>query len=214
MVKIGDQFRSVFQDGNCLWNVIKKAGRNVWLCEIDREDGDYAGTQKTFMTREIEGSKAWEKKLQQLHGANDDYYKSLTPGQIVHYNDGFKKFIRCQVVQENGENKLKKIALVGAWWEHDLPKRDRRGEIYYPYDAKGVIEGDTFTPNFGNIWERDREGVNPATLPALDLSVPDMTPEEEISAKQWQCLTWIREICEGAKNPEEALDEIKRLLPR
>lgn len=220
-------FRSIYADSNALWKVIRKEGRN-YRCQIENEqieidgkmyDGDYAGQQKIFSPEEILGSIGMSKLFDGLAKNHDNFYANLTPGQTIHYQNGFDQWVRCEVVitGDDGEKKLKPIALVGEWREHDLPKRMRDGSIYNGYHANQIIKGETMTPNASNLFEagcKPRNGIDPTTLVPISLAVPAMTDEEDAKAKLWQKVAKIGEIVNDNKtdDPQTILNRVARLV--
>jgi hypothetical protein len=206
-VGIGTTFRSVHADSNALWKVRKVQGKDCWLCEIQNEpieingvlhDSDYVGTQRVFLTSQIKASKSSENFFANLGKQHDQFYESLTVGQQVHYMNFRDAFVRCIVIKEEGKNVLKPIALVGNWNDSNLPYRYPNGEIYYPTYAKSVIDGKTMTPNASNIWENGKNGNDPINLPAIDLTVPEMTEQQIIIAKMLKSIKAIQGHCETA----------------
>lgn len=220
----GTTFRSPYADSNPLWKVIKSKGRGVYLCEIVNEpikyngrliDSDWAGTQKAFLSTEIRASIGWSNTLDELHSSQDDFYKSLRVGQIIHYNNGFDNWVRCTVVKENGENVLKPFALVGIW-KHDLPKRCPDGTISWSYYPEKIAKGETFTPNASNLFEfgcKPRNGINPNTYKPIDLTVPPMTEEQQKVADLWQKVYAVREALNGDHgDPAQILQNVRQLV--
>ena len=223
-VKKGMQFRSALADGNPLWEVKRSLG-GAWLCEVVDEpieidgkvyESDFAGAQQSFLSREILAANAYEDMFKDMRNDHDRFYASLDEGDIVHYNNGFKNFVRCEVVFDADEqkNKLKPIALVGEWRDYDLPKRQANGEIYYGYNAQQIIDGSTFEPNAGCIFEAGELAVqrmlDPRSLPPIALSVPAMTEEEEQEAVRCQLIGRIQEII-NEHNSENTQDIINRI---
>lgn len=216
-------FRYGYADGNPLWKVLKSCGRGVYLCEVQSEpieingiilDGDWVGTQKVFMEREIVGSKSLTDLFQGLADEHEQFYESLTEGQIVHYQNGFDNWVRCKAVREGNEMKLKPIALVGAWKKHDLPYRREDGSVYNGYYADKILKGETFKPNASNLFENGcepRNGIGPNTLPPLSLELPPMTVEQENMAKLWQQVAEIQTTMEG-NDPAEIIRKVKELV--
>lgn len=223
-VKKGMQFRSTLADGLPLWEVKRSLG-GAWLCEVVDEpyeiDGkvysdDFAGTQQSFLSREILAANAYESLHKNLMNEHDRFYASLDEGDIVHYNNGFKNFVRCEVVFDADEqkNKLKPIALVGEWRDYDLPKRQANGEIYYGYNAQQIIDGSTFEPNVTCIYEAGNFAFDPRSLPPIDLSVPAMTEEEEQEAVRCQLIGRVQEIISehNSGNTQEIINRISSML--
>jgi hypothetical protein len=216
-------FRSTYADSNALWRVIAPRGKGTYLCEIVNEpieydgrilDGDYAGVQKAFLREEILQSLNWQNLFENIHDESDKFYNNLSVDDVIHYNNGFNQYVRCKVVLEDNEKKLLPVALVGGWREYDLPHRRINGEIEYGYNARQINEQVSMRPNATNIWEFNRKGANPADLLPIDLSVPDMTPDQSDIAKKWQTVQKINDLTSdySTDNPQDIIDSVKRLL--
>ena len=93
---------------------------------------------------------AWAK----LADDHDSYFASLPIGSIVHYDEGFGKFVRCVRVEGERGHRLKPIALVGNWDAYDLPRRNPDGSVGYSSGGRLMEPGFTFEPNYSSIWER------------------------------------------------------------
>lgn len=232
-VKVGDKFHSAYADGNPEWEVIEKRGRGTWIATITPESLDFVGTNKAFTTEEIEGAKAMAALWDDMHDDHDAFFASLPIGAIVHYDNGFNQFVRCEVVAStttsHGRN-LKNLALVGAWREHDLPRRMADGSIYNGYHAQQIIDGAVFEPNYTNIYEArpEEEGmlrarsatIDPRDLPPIDLSVPDMSEAERVAADLVQLINDIGALCgdpawdskEERRTPHQKLADIYALV--
>jgi hypothetical protein len=222
-VKKGMQFRSTLADGNPLW-VVKRSLGGAWLCEVVDEpyeidgkvyESDYTGAEKSFLSREILAANAYEAIFKGISNDHDRFYASLDEGDIVHYNNGFKNFVRCEVVFDADEqkNQLQPIALVGEWSNHDLPKRRANGEIYYGYNVQQIIDGSTFEPNVTCIFEAGtNHSDDPRSLPPIDLSVPAMTEEEEQEAVRCQLIGRVQEIISEHGNTQEIINRISSML--
>ena len=227
-VKKGMQFRAVLADSNALW-VVKSSLGGAWLCEVVDEpyeydgkvyEGDFTRTEKSFLSREILASVNYENIFKNIRNDHDRFYASLDEGDIVHYNNGFKNFVRCEVVFDADEqkNQLKPIALVGEWSNHDLPERRANGEIYNGYHAQKIIDGGTFEPNVTCIFEAGTKGFvnnnrnhgDPRSLPPIDLSVPAMNMWEQHEAVRCQLIGEIKEII-SEHNSENTQDIINRI---
>lgn len=171
---IGKQFRSAIADCNALWEVKSARGRGAYICEVVNEpfevdghmlDSDFAGERKTFGAEEIRRALAMQELFAESFRKNDDFYNSLALGQIVHYDNGFGNFVRCEVVTVsappeslnpydlvNGSRALKEVALVGAWRDYDLEANS--------HHMRGVREGRVFRPHFSCIWENPQSGTH------------------------------------------------------
>lgn len=218
-------FRAVHADSNALWKVLSKNGRDTWLCQIVNEPvtvgdktypGDYAGTRKAFLSREILGSIDMGKLFEGYQHQHEKFYASLYPGQTIHYHNGFDNWVRCTVVEEDGKYVLKATALVGDWKSHDLPRRMRDGSVYNGYNADKVLNGDTFTPNASNLFEngcKPRNGIDPSTLTPVSLEVKGMSEAETATARLWHKVGEIHKITNAHEgNPQDVLDAVAKLL--
>lgn len=135
-----------------------------------------------------------------IGATNEEYAKSLKVGDIVHFDINFRSFVRCEVIIHEGHKRLKPLAFRGYFHAHELPHRDRTGkpvigiasiignneELFWPY-ASMIFESSGYGYH-------DKNEVNPADLPDLDLSVPDMTPEQERDAIFYRAIDKIRGI--------------------
>lgn len=196
-VKRGIEFRSAYADSNALWRVASVDGKYA-ECVIVNEpfelpngtviSGDYAGVRKPFFVDDVKRILEYEARLRASLDENEAWFDSLTPGQIVHYHNGFGEFVRCEVVRltedmrsgpseyKAGQTVLQPIALVGNW-RHDLPWIDDEGVERYPYHAEKVVNRTgAWRPHQSCVFESpayskgySRNG-DPTGLPALDLT--------------------------------------------
>ena len=156
-----------------------------------------AATIRGLTMRDVEAQRKFDEFFEKQGDENEAFYASLKPGQVVHYHNGFGQYIRCTVVREGGKTALKETALVGAWREYDLPKRELDGSVRLGHHADGIAEGRTITPHMSCIWEsgKDRRFPDdPATLEPIDLSVPEMSPEEAERARLWRKVARVRAL--------------------
>lgn len=225
-IKVGvTTFRAGYADGNPLWKVVKSVGRDAYLCEIVNEPiniggkmipSDFAGTRKAFMGREIAAHVASAKFWDSLEDEAERFYTSLKPNAIVHYDSGFGAYVRCRVVKEGAETKLKPIALVGDWKPHSLPRRMKDGSVYNGYHVDQIIKGETFRPHASNLYEyptNERKHANPAGMMPVNLNVPDMTEAEAAKADLWKKIDAIGEYCQGGDcEPETIIEAIRKIL--
>lgn len=226
-VKIGDTFRSSYADGNPLWKVVRRSGKSAVIAVSQVEmfeyegrmvEGDYAGIEQAFTVKQVEATKRWESALSQMASDGDEFFASLKPGQIVHYCDGFSKFIRCEVVVEDGKNLCQPIALVGNFRPFDLPRRDALGNVYLDYHAKKIVNRTgAWQPNDSCVWEsptcsKSYKQVDPREMEAHDLSVPDMTPEQELDAKAEQLRQAMIEALQQPRDAREAIAAALRMV--
>lgn len=220
-------FRSIYADSNALWKVIRSKAQDCWLCEIQPDpitlsdgrvvQGDYVGTQRVFMTREIAATVSMSQFWAKQDDQNAQFYASLIPGQIIHYHNSRNTWVRTIVVQQNGQNVLKPIAMLGNWASHDLPKRQADGSVYMGFHGERITKGETFRPNYSHLWEgsypRRPDEVDPNTLIPINLDLPPMTVEEQHQAKLYRTLQSIHDLANRAMTKKDglvkALEEIK-----
>jgi hypothetical protein len=219
-VTVGLKFRYNHADSNPLWVVRQSIGRGVWLAEVI-ESEDWLGTQKSFLSSDILRSTGIENLFARLHNEHDEFYAKLKPGQIIHYNNGFKNFVRCKVVKKDGQNVLLPIALVGEWREYDLPhRREDTGELMLGYHGKMIVNGETFNPNASNLYEfnpssSSHRGFDPTGCEPLELTVDDITPEQEACAALWKLVYKVEETIRAddtRSNPGEILKRIAKVV--
>lgn len=220
MINIGDNFRCAYADGNCLWTVLKKKAKDVYLCEIVNEpfeydgkilDSDYAGIQKVFLKKEIEFSLQRSAAIKSNQEEHDKFYKNLEIGSTVHYHNGFGNFVKCKV---NKDHKLVPFALVGGWRDYELPHRSIDGEVIYPYMCKLIINKESFKPNASNIYEFNhfsRKNLDPTNLPEVSIEAPVQTEEEKNNIHLWTTIKDIQKEISGT-DPKLILSNIKKIL--
>lgn len=217
------QFRSTYADSNALWQVISSQGKGTYLCEIVNEpiefdgrvlDGDYAGARKAFLREEITRALRFENYWDSVNKQGEEFYDTLQVGQIVHYSHGFGQYVRCRIMFENKKKVLLPFALVGEWRSFDLPRRMDNGDIQPGYYAEKVRAGELFESRAANIWEYDRNGDDPSGLEPIDLSIPEMTPEQVVVANKWRKIDLIRNIVSNYEesDPETILNSVREIF--
>ena len=184
-------------DGYALYAVITE--KPLVLRHVPEGDGyQVAGAMIRGLTlADVERQREWDATFDARGDENDAFYASLKDGQTVHYDHGFGQYVRCTVVTEGGKKALKEVAMVGAWREYDLPKRELDGSVHLGYHAQGVAEGRTITPHMSCVWEsgKGRQSAgDPAALEPVDLSVPDASPEEAERARLWRKVAKVRAL--------------------
>ncbi len=181
-VGIGAEFTSNFADSCPTWIVRKPRGNRTWECEVISDD--WTGNKKVFGTEEIELALQMDRMYKRSVSEHEDWWNNQPVDSIVHYHNGFGNYVRGVIVNDNGVHKMKSTALVGAWRPYDLPSRDSDGTIQYGHHACGIVTGDLFQPNYTNMFEYRKTSQSPfpqdpTTWEAIDLSVPEATPEEK-----------------------------------
>jgi hypothetical protein len=206
-------------DGYALYAVI--AEKPLVLRHIPYGDAYRAAgaTIRGTTLADVERQRAGDAATLRMRDENAEFYASLRDGQVVHYDNGFGQYVRCEaVVDGDGKRALKEVALVGAWREYDLPRRDVDGTVRLGYHAEGVAEGRTITPHISCIWESGmgrRSGEDPAGMAPLDLSVPDPTPDEEEVARLWRKVAEVRGLVSqqhGGIDPAEVLRAVREAV--
>lgn len=211
-------FRDIVMDYNPIFRVIENMGNGTFKCIS--EDEHYGGVERYFSRAQLLEKIRWEEAMEAAHASQDDFWAQLPVGETIHYDNGFGEFVRGIVVERDGEKKLKPIALVGNWSERDLPKRRPNGEVYFPHHADKIVnrgEGAEWQPHESCVYEanayskRDRV-PDPRTLTPIDLSVPDMTFEEQEQAELERAIDRVREILDNryrtSEDPNTVLKKI------
>lgn len=224
----GTRFRSVYADGNCLFEVVASLGPDAYEAVVVDEPveingkwypGDYAGVTQSFRGEDIRQMRAYLEASEKHHRQNEDYYESLRVGQIVHYHNSFGKFVRCRVTASKD---LQPIALVGKWKKSDLPRRFSNGRISKGYYAEKIEAGETMCPDPSNIYEnptfRDTHhhgGIDPGKLYPISLELPGLSPEEEQRIGKVRTLEAIAAYAtsrDAIEEPDAAFRAIRLLL--
>ena len=236
-VSKGMEFRAVYADSNALWKVLRHLGGGAWLCEIVNEpieidgetyDGDYGGEQKSWLSREILGSIDMSSIFQNCADKTEEFYARLNVGDIIHYCDGFGKYVRCAITLagtvNGGEKYAKPIALVGDWKKRDLPRRSQDGSIYLGYQAERILEPDEtkpWRPNVSVVHEGEYQGRcpgDPAELVPIDLTVPEMDTKEKEDAQYFRLLSLVRDVVDdglmGKGPPQKVLATVRETLSK
>jgi len=216
------KFNSTYADSNPQWLVVRKEGRN-YLCRVTEESMDWAGTEKVFRPEEILQSLRFLENFKRTVDDNDRFYNNLQLGQVVHYYHGFKCWIRCVVVTDEGKKKLKPTALLGEWTPFDLSRRVN-GVVVDSYHVECIRNEELMTPHVSCIYEGTckREG-SPIGLMPVDISIPPITDEEKRIATLWETVEQIRSILnsevvkpilisESLEDPTPLLEAVKSLL--
>lgn len=212
----GMRFRWHYADANPEWEVKSSRGQGVWICEIV-DCPDYSGAQSPFTMEQIRSAVANNEMFKEMVNDHTKFFENLKVGQIVHYNDGFGKYVRCKVVEGTHEKQFGKhllpIHLVGDWEAYDLPKRLEDGSISYCYHADKIRNKELFHPNFSNIWEHSKKGKDPSTMPTIDISVPEMTPEQVEKARLFALVKQCQDILDLPNlSPRQRLENVAKLI--
>jgi hypothetical protein len=199
-------------------------GNGTYQC-VSEQDLDYNGVVRYYDANQIQGLVQWEQNVDRMFRSKDDWWATRRIGEVLHYDNGFGQFVRGVVVLQGDEKKLKPTALVGRWGSHELPKRRPNGEIYYPYHANKVVnqpEDAAWQPSESCVFENPRYSKSvqrvgdPRRMKPIDLSVPDMTPEQQAQAKLEQAIDRVRDVLENryqtSAHPREVLESIKELV--
>jgi hypothetical protein len=188
------------------------------------KDGVLFRVDTDFVRGDVERSRNWRNYLAKEKARKD----SLQVGEIIHYDNGFGEYIRCEIVDKDGELHAKAIAMVGNWSERDLPRRQKDGTIYYGYHAEKILFPDKersgtkthWIPNMSCIWEytdSPRKGPDPREMEPIDLSVPELDAGEQIKAEKWATLKAVfnylnENNSHTVDDPQTVIDEVKKML--
>lgn len=178
-----------------------------------------AATIRGLTMRDVEAQRRRDAAFRSMQDGNEAFYASLKAGQIVHYSHGFGEYVRCEVVEKDGANHLRQVALVGSWREYDLPRRRRDGTVHLGIHAEAVLGGKLMRPHSSNVFEcpghpRRPGQPDPSSLPPLDLSVPPPDPEQERLAALWRRVDEARRALDGTADddPQKLIDRAVRIL--
>lgn len=197
-VTVGTKFHSMVLDGMPEFTVVSKRGRDTWNCEVLPGEGneDACGYTKVFGTEEIVQKLRRAQFFEERAAKSEDWWASRLPGETVYYHNGFNQWVKGTIVRsvEDGQVVMKMLptAMLGGWRAHDLPSRREDGSINYPHTAKRIVNPDDeplerrlMRPNPSNMWGPEFKtpgGTDPTVMSEIDLTVPDMTDEEEREA--------------------------------
>jgi len=200
-IKAGLTFRAHYADSNPKWEVIKSLGGS-WLCRITKDELDYAGTEKSFLSSEILQSISFAEYFTKALDKDADYLQNQKPGTILHYHNSFGSYVRKEIVLHEGRKKLKSIALVGNWSKNDLPSRQQNGEIYHPYHVKQILEQElTDRVNGTSIYENpsfvkpggSNNSFDPRKCDPISLDLPPLEGDAKTSTELWTLLERVQE---------------------
>lgn len=218
-ISIGFEFRAPWQDSNPKWVIARQVRKGVYEAVGAADEPDCAGQKRIFPIEEIRQHARHARMWNQIGKSNDSFFEGLQLGAIVHYNNGFENFVRCEVVAHDGKKLLKPVALVGTWSASDLPRRDHDGTIYEPYHVKAIREGKAWQPSETCVYEaaaygKSGRGIDPRALPAIDLSVPELSSEEQAIAQLWQAVQGVSAVISNnsGKDPKTVLLAARALI--
>lgn len=221
-IKRGLKFHAPIADGTPEWEVTGKVGSGVWRAKCLGED--YRNEVRAFTEAQIRQAVGMARAFEKTHTDSEAWYESQPLGRIVHYDNGFENWVRCEVVLATTVHRayphkcLKPIALCGKWGSLDLPRRLADGTVYRAYHANKIDTGECFEPHFGSIYESGQRPASndPASLPALDLSVPELNAEEIAKAKLWAAVNAAQAALTGAgdatRSARERLESALRVI--
>lgn len=152
-----------------------------------------------------------------------DFIESQPVGTIVHYDNSFGKYVRCEIVKGtpaewNDDDRdpptkmLKAIAIVGDWKKHDLPRYTLEGVVAEDHYVTMIRTGELFLVNPSNLYEspdyseeRKTKGkANPATLKPHHTFPPMPTPEQEKQFAAWRAVNATKQALEAEWAETEA----------
>ncbi len=187
-----------------------------YMDEYQADAATIRGTTEATVRRQVAANLVFSR----MADGHEEFYASLKVGQVVHYMDSRGCYERCEVVRgrmadEPGvpeQNVLRPVALVGAWREFDLPRRDPDGTVDHRR-ASSVIKGQLMTPHASNIYEftgfSRRGEPDPSKMDPIPLDVPEMTPEQLRTANLWHEVEHLRAILNSA-DPATVLASVIR----
>lgn len=229
---IGSEFRVTIADGRVLFRVTDiDLDRGRVTAEAVNEpieiggktyDSDHAGLVQDFLIEEVQralnADALWERFVREQNAQTEDFWGSVKTGQVLHYNDSGNRWVRGVVEHRDGKAVMVRTALVGDWRQHDLATRDETGQVHYGYHASRVLDGEGFAPQPSCIFESptfNRRGgqIDPSTLDALSLTLPEPTAEEQAQYDAGALLAQARDLMQDhTRTQVERLAAVRALL--
>ena len=222
-VSIGDVFEAAYADSMIEYTVTAIKNEVVFA---DASENDWGITERPFGLNEARRAIAWKKEFSNAAIDTEKFWNDAVVGTVLHYHNGFQQFLRGEIVLDGDGKYFKPLALVGEWRENELPFRTAEGEIVIGYHARSVLEGKLFRPNPSSIFElmdddtksqpRFKNVTSAGGVSNLEpaiLSIPEMTSEEEKSARIEKILANIPEaISRHSGDLSSRVDALKSLV--
>jgi hypothetical protein len=240
-VQVNKIVRFHVNDGYALYVVGKVGPRSCTLVHLPFGDayhspvvGPNGSCPTTIVEQMIRYDEMWSSHATKLTNENDQFFNSLTVGQIVHYNsiDGW---VRCKVVMGSYRTSgggyiigkcLLPIALVGTirhqvngewvgdWYERNIYNVTYTGEIEHGLQTQKILNQETFRPSAADIFEFKRElrpnQSDPTMAPEISLNPPPFTPKQLATQAQWRDVEALKKLLQQIdKSPLDILREVK-----
>lgn len=181
---VGQIARFVVGDGFAQYLVWKEKPLTlVWLEVGDKWQASAAtlrGFRLTDLQQQIARDQFWADQQRQ----KNTFYDDLPIGAIVHYHDGFAQFVRCERVKGEVGERLRPIALIGNWRQHDVAIH-RGGRVDLGYHVKCILERNCFEPHPSNIWEQLDEGTRAHVMRGCQPGLKYEVPFDPTTAEPW-----------------------------
>ena len=110
----GTRFTAHHADDAVTFEIRRMQGRGAWRAVIVAHE-DYAGLERVFTSEQIRAALRHEAMAQQASAAQSAWFDALETGARVHYHSGFGDYVRTTVVEVDGKEMLRPLALVGGW---------------------------------------------------------------------------------------------------
>lgn len=231
MLHIGDTYRKVIGDANCLIRIEDIDGPHVLGVVVDEPieingttmPSSNAGEQVSDLTRDVERRVEHQRALaataRQQSRDEEQFWEHLEEGTVLHHRNIADQFYRGVAErQEDGRTGLKITALVGDWPQHVRPHRDQYGEISARSYAAQQVEGQkVIRPNPAFIFESPTYDAyskkhDPREWAEVDLSAPDLSEDEREVARLERILREVRQATEAPGLPAQKRLGLVRLL--
>jgi hypothetical protein len=180
---VGRYITHPYADSHATYRVVSVTKTKAKIAHFD--DGGDAwvlpawGKAAIIPLSKVEANLAQRDAWDRLFSERNDWWSQQPVGSTVHYDNGFRQYVRGIIVEHEGKKQMKPIALVGEWSGHDLPRRNQDGTVYYPYHVQQIREGKPYQPN--NMVERPDyvlRGDHPATMQPISLEPPAQSDAE------------------------------------
>lgn len=171
---IGKKFHATVADASCEFEIVSRTGK---ICKAVSKEPYEA--ERFFSVGQVTQALAMEEMFAGNARAQKGFWETVPVGKIIHYYNGFKQYVRGEVILDGGVKKLKPLALVGEWKEYDLPRVTPDGRVEIPYLARKILQPNAesaWQPNVSCIYEAPefaRKGEPaPSSLHPVPLEVP------------------------------------------
>jgi len=114
-IKIGTTFDAPLMDSTPEWTVTELIGDRVVIARTASDWLDAPNHEAAFKVEVVQASIAFRERMDCERQKSANFWDSVTPGDTLHYHNGFGEYVRCTVTRDRN---FQPIALVGSWSAH------------------------------------------------------------------------------------------------